>query len=99
MRSPSFPSPSCAPFLIVLLLRRGDLAIDVVERSTSSDEYSDDGEQAVGTDALIDPLADVQEKDDCQRELYPHPGEIGAGETLRGALLRRFLVTHSAMKL
>src|SRR6185295_16682228 len=99
MRAPSFPSPPHSPILVVPFLGRRDLAIDAVKRPARPYNHADDGEQPVGTDAVIDPLSDVQEQDDCKRELDPDPGEIGAGETLGGALLRPFLVIHSAMKL
>jgi hypothetical protein len=77
---------------IVAPLRRGDLAVHVVEGSPTAHEHPGDGEQPIGAKAVIEPLTREEEGDDGDRELYPDAGEISAGQTLSGAGLRPLLV-------
>ncbi|HST08325.1 MAG TPA: hypothetical protein VLJ83_09135 [Gemmatimonadaceae bacterium] len=101
MRSPSSLSPAFSPppLFIILLLRRRNLAVDVVKRARRSDKDCGDRKHPGIAKASVQPLADEDEYHDYGRELDPDPSEIGTGQTLRGALLRPFFLIHSALKL
>src|SRR6185436_387708 len=93
-----FPLPAPS-LLVVLFLRRGDLAVHTVERARSTDEDAGYREHPVATESSIKPLSGEQEDDDGERELDPQAGEIGAVETLFRGRLRPLFVIHSGMKL
>src|SRR3954464_10246072 len=100
MRSPSSLSPTYSPPLfVIVLLRRGDLAVHVVKRARRTDERRGDRKRPGITETPVQPLADEDEHHDDGRELDPDPGEVGTGQTLGGALLRPLFVIHSALKL
>jgi hypothetical protein len=84
---------------VVTPLRRGNLAVHVVESAATTHENSSDGEHSVGAESVIDPLTEEQKGDDGDCELYPDTGEIGAGQALFGAGLRPLFVFHSREKL
>jgi hypothetical protein len=63
---------------VVAPLCRCDLAIHAIERAAAADENSRDRKHAVGTELVVDPLSGEEENDDCECELDPDAGEIGA---------------------
>src|SRR4051812_24451247 len=100
MQSPSSLSPTHSPALfVVTLLRRGNPAIHAVERARCTEKNAADREHPGSTETMIEPLANEGEDEHGDRELNPHSGELGAGQTLRGAVLRPLFIVHCAMKL
>jgi hypothetical protein len=87
-------------FFVVASLRRGDLAVHVVERGARPNENSRDRKQPACPEPVIDPLSGEEEDDDRGRELDSDTGEFGTRKAARRRSFPRTLfVSHSQQKI